>query len=177
MKAELQCENSKVVLTVDGKPFTEYRYGHYVCRPYFYPVLTSSGQPLTRGYPVESIEGETDDHFHHRGMWVAHGEVNGFDLWQEIPGHGCMLQRGDPEVGVNGGSAYLKGVVDWLGPEGEQLLEEERSIRVWATDDYRLIDHRSDLKAEFGDVCLGDTKEAGASSTSQSNTFTESFCG
>ena len=65
---QLQSQNFKAVVTIDGELFTAYRYGHFVCRPYFYPVLTPGGQRLTRGCLTEEIEGETDDHFHHRSI-------------------------------------------------------------------------------------------------------------
>ena len=159
--AQLQAEDFKVVVTADGKPFTEYRYGHFVCRPYFYPVLTPDGQRLTRGYPVETFEGETDDHYHHRGIYGAHGDVNGHDLWMEKEGHGSLLQRGIPEVGDEDGVVSISGIVDWFGCEGEKLLEEARGIRIAGEGDIRIIDHRSELRAVHGAVRFGDTKEGG----------------
>ena len=161
IQAQLNTDDFKVAVTVDGIPFTEYRYGHYVCRPYFYPVLTPDGQRLTRGYPAEKVEGETDDHYHHRGIYVAHGEVNGNDLWAEGEGHGCMLQRGDPEVTETDGAVSISGIVDWFGCEGERLLEEARDIRMWDEGAMRVIDHRSQMRALYGDVNFGDTKEGG----------------
>ena len=161
IEAELQTQNSKVAVTVDGKPFTEYRYGHFVCRPFFYPVLTPDGQRLTRGHPMETVEGESDDHYHHRGLYVAHGDVNGHDLWMEQEGHGTMLQRGDPEVSGRDGVVSISGIVDWFGAEGEPLLEEAREIRLSADDRLRVIDHRSELRAVHGDANFGDTKEGG----------------
>ena len=160
MEIELQPHNSKAVVSIDGKLFTEYRYGHSVCRPYFYPVLTPDGQRLTRGYPAERFDGETDDHYHHRGIYVAHGLVNGVDLWGEGEGHGSMLQRGDPEV-TGGDTSTIDGIVDWFAPEGERLLEERRSIAIRTEGDLRIIDHESDLCANHGDVTFGDTKEGG----------------
>lgn len=157
----LEPENFKAVVTVDGKLFTEYRYGHYMCRPYFYPVLTPDGQRLTRGYPVEVIEGENHDHYHHRSIYVAHGLVNGHNLWDEGTGHGAMLQRGEPVVGTVGGAATIDGVVDWFGPEGQRLLEERRTIQIRAEGALRITDHRSAFRARYGPVTFGDTKEGG----------------
>lgn len=158
---QLQPEAAKAVISIDGQPFTEYRYGHYVCRPYFYPTLTPDGQRLTRGYPVEELDGENQDHYHHRGIYVAHGLVNGFNLWDEGTGHGAMLQRGEPVVGVSAGTANIDGIVDWFGPEGQKLLEERRTISIHPKGDLRVIDHRLELRARYGDVTFGDTKEGG----------------
>lgn len=157
----LEPENSKAVIHIGNKLFTEYRYGHYVCRPYFYPVLTPEGQRLTRGYPVDKIEGENHDHYHHRSIYVAHGLVNGHNLWSEEAGHGAMLQRGEPVVGKVGEVVTIDGMVDWFGPEGQRLLEERRSIWVRAEGELRIMDHRSELRAKYGDVTFGDTKEGG----------------
>ena len=158
---QLDTDAAKAVVSVDGTLFTEYRYGHYVCRPYLFPVLTPGGQRLTRGYPAEEVEGENQDHYHHRGIYVAHGLVNGVNLWDESTGHGAMLQRGDPEVGVADGVGSIDGIVDWFGPEGERLLEEQRSIRIAAEGELRILDHRSEMRMKYGDVTFGDTKEGG----------------
>lgn len=158
---QLRADEFKAVVIVDGNLFTEYRYGHFVCKPYLYPVLTSDGQRLTRGYPAEQFEGETDDHYWHRSIYVSHGLVNGYNLWDEHLDHGAMLQRGHPVVGVAGDKAEIDGIVDWLGPEGQRLLEERRSIAIRGNGQLRVLDHRSEFRALYGDVVFGDTKEGG----------------
>lgn len=161
---QLERDGFRAVVTVDGKPFTEYRYGHYVCRPCFYPVLTPTGQRLTRAYPFEDVAGENQDHYHHRSLYTAHGAVNGFNLWDEGTsgcGHGAMLQRGQPRVAVAGGAATIAGTVDWFAPTGQRLLEEARSFRIQAEGDLRILDQKSVLRARYGDVTFGDTKEGG----------------
>jgi len=161
IEARLDADRSAVAVTIDGKLFTEYRYGHYVCRPFLYPILTPGGERLTRAFPVEDIEGENQDHPHHRGLYVAHGLVNGCNLWDEQIGHGAMLQRGDPSVTQDGNAVRIDGTVDWFGSEGQRLLVEQRSIRICASDDLRVIDHTSELHAAYEDVTFGDTKEGG----------------
>ncbi|MDA0334648.1 MAG: PmoA family protein [bacterium] len=161
---QLQSAAGKAVVTIGGKLFTEYVYGHYICRPCLYPVLTPDGQRLTRAYPFEDVAGENQDHFHHRSIYTAHGLVNGFNLWDENvagPGHGSMLQRGEPRVSVDDGVAHIDGTVDWYGPGGQQLLEERRRISIQADGDLRVIDQSSELRALYGEVVFGDTKEGG----------------
>jgi hypothetical protein len=158
---QLHPDEYKATIAVDGSLFTEYRYGHFVCKPYLYPVLTPDQQRLTRGFPTEKFEGETDDHYWHRSIYVAHGLVNGYNLWDEHLDHGAMLQRGEPVVGVRGDSAEIDGMVDWFGPEGQRLLEERRTITIRAEGPFRILDHRSELRALYGEVVFGDTKEGG----------------
>ena len=158
---ELKADECKAVITIDGKLFTEYRYGHYVCRPYFYPLYTPDGQGLTRAYPAEDVEGENQDHYHHRSVYTAHGLVNGYNLWDEGTDHGAMLQRGEPVVGVVDGVATIDGIVDWFGPEGQKLLHERRSVSISIDGELRVFDQRSEFRALYGDVTFGDTKEGG----------------
>ena len=161
---QLRPGDGKAAVTIDGKPFTEYVYGHYICRPCFHPVLTPTGQRLTRAYPFEDVEGERQDHPHHRSIYTAHGMVNGFNLWDEGNkglGHGAMLQRGEPEVGIEDDAATIEGLVDWYGPGGQKLLEEARAYTIRAEGDLRVLDQRSELRARHGDVTFGDTKEGG----------------
>ena len=161
MDIQLHPEENKAVVTVDGALFTEYRYGHYACRPYLYPLKTADGQGLTRAYPMEDVEGEKQDHYHHRSVYTAHGLVNGYNLWDESTDHGAMLQRGQPVVGTVDDVAHIDGIVDWYGPEGQKLLEERRSISIRAEGDLRIIDQRTELRAVHGAVTFGDTKEGG----------------
>ncbi len=158
---QLQPELARAVVTVDGRLFTEYRYGHYACRPFFYPLLTSGGQRLTRAWPVENVPGENQDHYHHRSVYTAHGLVNGYNLWDENTGHGAMLQRGEPVVGVEADVARIDGIIDWFGPDGQRLLEEWREYRLSAEGDLRVLDQRSEFRARYGAVTFGDTKEGG----------------
>ncbi len=161
IEVALKAEKDVVEVTIDGKIFTEYRYGHYACRPFLYPMQTPGGIPLTRGFPVDNIDGENQDHYHHRSVYTAHGLVNGFNLWDESIDHGVMLQRGQPAVGMVGEVAQIDGIVDWFGPNGEPLIEERRTIQIRAEGLLRILNHSSEFRACHGDVKFGDTKEGG----------------
>lgn len=161
---QLSSDAGKVSVTIDGKPFTEYIFGHYICRPALYPVLTPDGTGLTRAYPFEEVEGENQDHYHHRSIYSAHGLVNGYNLWDEGVGglgHGSMLQRGEPKVGVVDAAAQIEGIVDWFGPGGQPILEEQRNLTIATDGELRIIDQSSELRAKYSDVTFGDTKEGG----------------
>ena len=63
--------NQKVNVLNDGK----------TPKPVLYPVITKSGKKITRGFPIEPVEGERVDHPHHVGIWFNYGDVNGLDFW------------------------------------------------------------------------------------------------
>src|SRR5690348_11345246 len=78
--------NEKISVEIDGKPFTDFYVGPETNKPYLHPLRTADGKVVTRGYPMTSdIPGEAHDHPHHRGLWFAHGDVNGYNFWANEP--------------------------------------------------------------------------------------------
>lgn len=162
----------RVLVTVDGEPFTEYRPGGEADGgghlPYLYPVYGPGGQALTRNWPMAESEGEERDHPHHRSLWFAHGAVGladgskRHDFWTGRDGsaivHEKILAAESGEAGV------LQTANAWIAPDGEEMLREERTMTFHAGafdtgQAWRAIDF--DLRLQAGDaaVLLGDTKE------------------
>src|SRR5260370_8091575 len=75
----------RISVEIDGKPYTEYFLSADGNKPYIYPLRTASGILVTRHYPMEEVAGETHDHPHHRGMFFAHGDINGVNFWATEP--------------------------------------------------------------------------------------------
>jgi len=73
--------NRKVDVTVDGKPFPSYIWPTTLKKPVLYPLHSAKGTVVTRGFPLDPHPGERADHPHHVGLWFNHGDVNGFDFW------------------------------------------------------------------------------------------------
>ena len=74
----------RVDVTIDGKPFTSYLWPSTQKKPVLYPLLSANGTAVSRGYPLEPRQGERTDHPHHAGLWFNHGDVNGFDFWNNL---------------------------------------------------------------------------------------------
>src|SRR5690606_28605643 len=70
----------RVDITIDGKPFTSYIYPDELMKPVLYPIRTSTGTLITRGWPMEPRPGERVDHPHHVGLWFNYGDVNNLDF-------------------------------------------------------------------------------------------------
>jgi hypothetical protein len=151
----------RVVVTVDGEPFTEYRFAG-ARFPYFFPVLGPGGVPLTRAYPmVPDRPDEEQDHPHHRGLWFTHGDVNGVDFWADGAGKGRIEHARFLELRGGADEGVIRSANRWVAPDGRVLLTDERTHRVHRAGPGRWLDFTATLTAPAdGDgVTLGDTKE------------------
>jgi len=153
-----------VRVDVRGDRFADYRYSG-VARPYLSPLAGPFGAAVTRRWPMEESPLEKHDHPHHKGCWVAWGDVNGADNWSEQPGHGFVKhQRFDD---VSGGAVFgrLAAVNHWTDRDGRKLMTEEREYRFYDTPrGARFFDLAVTFLADEGDVRFGDTKEGGIAS-------------
>ena len=75
----------RIAVEIDGKPYTSFFLSPDGNKPYVYPLSTAAGIVVTRHYPMEEFAGETHDHPHHRGLFFAHGDVNGYNFWATEP--------------------------------------------------------------------------------------------
>jgi hypothetical protein len=178
-----QIKKTKSGLTVnyDGELFTKYVIDQSN-KPYLYPVIGPTGKPMTRAYPMETIEGEQHDHPHHRSLWFGHQGVGGFDSWHEALTIEERFRKKKPEdkekamavlastkhvsfrvISFGPKRAVIESVNDYVGSDGKKLMSDERKITLTATKGTRVIDFDITLIASHGDVKLDDKKDAGFS--------------
>jgi len=151
----------KLSLNLPEGLFSEYHVDEGA-RPFLWPVLGPGNVPLTRAFPMQQIEGETQDHPHHRSLWSAFDEVNEVNNWAETPGHGYTRHQEFKDLVEGPVFGGFTGVGKWTSAEGEPVLDETRTIRLYnAGDESRLLDYTLVLTASYGDVTFNDTKEAG----------------
>jgi hypothetical protein len=157
--------DKRVDVMIDGKLFTSYWWPDTVYKPILYPILTSAGTAITRGFPIKPRAGERRDHMHQVGNWLNYGNVNGYDFW----GNGSEGKRN-----VNGGQIkHLKieklspgngegsmfTTASWIDPSGKELLAERTEFHFIAKGSTRIIDRIATLTATNGAVSMKDTKE------------------
>lgn len=154
----LEKSNEGVTVKVDGKLVTRY-ITKSEAKPILWPLIGPTGKEMTRGYPMRpATKDERSDHPHHRSFWFTHGSVNGVDFWSENPNHGNIIHR--EFVKIEGGrQAVIVTRNDWIGPGGEKVCEDERTLSFGANDEARWIDVDLVVKANPGNVTFGDTKE------------------
>ena len=159
--------DKRVDITIDGKPFTSYIYPDEIKKPALYPLRTSDGTLITRGWPLDPRPGERVDHPHHVGMWLNYGNVNGLDFWNnstDIPAekrdhYGTVKHRSVNKMQADNDKAVLEVTADWQKPDGANLLREDTRYIFSGTGNMRTIERITTLSALKEDVAFKDNKE------------------
>ena len=154
----------KVDVKLNGELFTSYHYGESLARPFLHPVIGPFGKPITRRLATDQDDEKDFDHFHHRGLWMTHGEVNDVDNWMEKEGHGRTAHKSFTALESGGVHGTIAAASQWEDKDGNKILEETYSARIFNLSSPRIIDLRLALNASERDVKFGDTKEGGMAS-------------
>jgi hypothetical protein len=155
--------DGQLSVSIAGEHFSTYHFGSDVVRPYFYPLIGPSGKSVVRNFPmIADVPGETQDHPHHKGLYVAHGDVNGTDNWSEGPSHCTMRHAGFTRLVSGPVYGAFDETVEWLDREARVVLTETRRVTVFNLGvDERVLDVSLRFNAGSGTVTFGDTKEGG----------------
>jgi hypothetical protein len=160
-------ERDALVVKINGQLFTRYVFAG-APKPYCWPIVGPTGDPITRAYPMETIEGEKQDHHHQRSLWFTHGLVNGVDFWSETDKSGRQVHRKFEAVESGDSVGRIRAVTDWLAPDGTKVCEDTRELRFYgrtaginpaARDADRVMDFDVTIRASEGPLTFGDTKE------------------
>ncbi len=157
----------KVDVMVDGELFTSFIYPDTLDKPVLFPINTSQGNTITRGWPLAPKSGERFDHPHHIGLWFNYGDVNGLDFWNNsyaIPAdkkanYGHIVLTKINSISATGSTGKLEVTQEWKNEGGETLLEEKTTFIFNAEDSNRSIERISTLKAINEAVSFTDNKE------------------
>ena len=175
---DLKRTDDTISVTIGGKPFGAYYFAHDSPKPYFSPLRSAQGTIVTRGWPmVKDIPGESHDHPHHRGMFFAHGNMNGIDFWGEgtpstaaQTAHGTLYSSEELPKGrtvfrqleqATGGpdAGRIRAGFDLVGPDGKKIAEETQAYTLRGDSTSRTVDCEFIIRATAGPVKMGDTKE------------------
>jgi len=155
----LQETDEGVRVAIDDETFTVYRWEDLE-KPILYPVIGPHDLPMTRNYPMQDAPNEERDHRHHQSLWFGHGDVNGVTFWNTQRDPSGVIEHREIVAMRDGNPGVLKTKSDWVGPEGEVLCSDTRTIRFGASEGDRYIDFMVTIHAPAEtDVTLGDTKE------------------
>jgi hypothetical protein len=161
----VKAEEKKIDIIIDGKLFTTFCWPDNVYKPILYPVFTSEGTEITRGFPLKPREGEQNDHIHQVGIWFNYGNVNGIDFWgngyrgiKEPNGGEIRHLRIEKPNGGKGEGSFVS-FETWIGPKGKELLSEKTEYHFIGKGSVRIIDRITTLTAADTTIQLKDSKE------------------
>ncbi len=149
----------RVRIEIGGRHFSDYLHAGWP-KPCLYPILDADGTAYTRDFPFRKNPAEVPDHDWHRGVWFAHGAVNGHDLWRELPERKTGRIRLERIVETRDGPTGLLRVRSlWETADGKPLLTDETTLRIARSGAVTRLDYDVRLLATHGPVTLGDTEE------------------
>jgi hypothetical protein len=134
-KVKAKIEKEQVVVNVDGKLFTCYKFAGSQKYPYFWPV----NGPLSG----KSITTETSEPYpHHHSLFFGCDRVNSGNYWQDVNERGQILSQG-PKIAEASGEIVLIDTCLWKQPGKEPVIEDTRQITICApSEKLRIIDFK-----------------------------------
>jgi Methane oxygenase PmoA len=159
-------DQKKIIITVEGKPFTQFIYPDTLEKHTLYPIYASDGQVITRGFPVNPMPGDPTDHPHHLGLWFNYEKVNGLDFWNNSYNikpdrkHLYGWIKVDSILQTKtGNKGELKVSSIWHDQQKDVLLRETTQFIFSADKDKRIIDRITTLTAVMDTVRFTDVKD------------------
>ena len=145
--------DDQVSFLVQGVERLRWHFGSKYPRPFFFPLVGSSGLSLTRmGHPG------APDHDHHRSIWFAHHKVLGVDFWSDKTEARIRQKRwlayqdGDDE-------ALMAVELGWYdGHDPQELLDQQLIVAVRPADEGQtLVELQSTFTPKAKSLELGQT--------------------
>lgn len=158
-KEQVKVAVGKQANTIDvfigDKLFTTFLYPDTLEKPVLYPIYTSGGTMVTRGFPLRSKTGDPTDHPHHIGLWFNYENVNGLDFWNNsfaIPqdkkkNYGWIKTDKILET-TSGEKGMLSYHAKWTDQQNNVLLQETTMFEFSAMGNQRIIDRTTTLRAD-----------------------------
>ncbi len=115
----------QIVVTVDGKLFTCYKFAPSQKYPYFWPVNgPASGKSIT----TESSE----PYPHHHSLFFGCDRVNGGNYWQEGADRGQIVSHGAGIVEPAGDRVVIVDSCTWRQPGADPVIRDTRRMIITA---------------------------------------------
>ncbi|MBN2137868.1 MAG: PmoA family protein [Sedimentisphaerales bacterium] len=127
-------EKDKVVVTIEGKVFTCYKFSNSQKYPYFWPVNgPASGKSVTT---------ETSEPYpHHHSLFFGCDRVNGANFWQDTNERGQIISEGPEIIQAKGLKITFSDECLWRQGGAEPVIRDVRRVTIAApTEETRLID-------------------------------------
>jgi len=142
-------------VTIDGELFTRYVITDET-KPMLFPLLGPGQVPMTRSFPMEEVEGEANDHPHHKSVWLGHEVNDHVDFWANKGG--VIKNVGLTILNQSNDSLTVK--TQWINSSDDSVVCHVLTTMQFDWDDSsRWIDFQHTFHATDGDLKFIDTKE------------------
>ena len=175
LPVQLNRQGYQIDVVMGGKPFTTYYFDPAIAKAYLQPLRSAQGTIVTRGFPIGEVVPREHWHDsglepHQRPLYFAHGDIDGLDFWGEgafqkfyhgepRQDRGRMVLRKVDEVQGGQDSGTVRATFDLVDPNKRPIASETQTFTFSGDDQSRTIDCEFVIRAEYGPVDFGDTKE------------------
>ena len=157
-QVELSKSDQKIDVKIDGKLFTRYLYSDDQPKPVLVPVRTPAGIEVNRRNPLIKMQGGSDDHPHHVGLFFAVDQVNGTNFWKNSK-TSPQIKHISIDSMKSGETGILSTTSQWINENGQPLLQEKRTMKFLTGKDENHIDIKIGLTALEEKVVFVDIEE------------------
>ncbi len=174
-----QEESGDIAINIDGDLFTRYVTTDKVTNKcYFWPIIGPGGVKMTRAFPMRNVEGEKQDHPHHRSVCFGLQNAGGFNTWHErltftrngkvdekkLASTGRQVHTKVTKAEASGNSATLVVECDNVTPNGNVYMRQTRKVRFHVAEDgARVMDIEIVLKGVKDSIAVVGKKDSGLS--------------
>ena len=158
--------HQRVVVTIDGKPFTSYIWPSSLKKPVLYPLSATKGSPLREAILSSRVPTNVSTIRITPDLWFNYGNVNGFDFWNNSDAikpedrskmgtihHKAILST---KSGVEQGELTVDSI--WTTGQNTDILEQTTRYIFARRDHARVVDLVITLKA-LDQAVFSDNKE------------------
>lgn len=152
---------SSMDVSINGKNFATYVWeDQLIPRPHFKQVTAPNGIQVTRRYPTDPVVNkDNDDHAtYHPGIWLAFGDINGFDFWRNSARVRHLEFVVEPEVNENMGHFTVRNVYE---SDDTVVCYETCRYEIRSTPHGYLLSSYSSFEMAEGEFAFGDQEEMG----------------
>ena len=173
----MQEPTGDIAIYIDDQLFTRYVTSDTVTNKcYFWPIIGPGGIKMTRAYPMQDIEGEKQDHPHHRSVCFGLHSADGFNTWHEVltftkngkvdphkAAHlGQQVHTKVSKAEASGNSATLIVESENVAPKGESYMRQTRTMDFHVADNgSRVMDIEIVLQGIQDTITIHDMKDSG----------------
>ena len=157
----LRKRGSGVEILVDRKVVTRYVPGdEKTPRPFFEPLLTTTGKQVTRNRPPVEGQDAADHSDMHPGLWLSFGDISGNDYWRLKSRVEFIELLGIPATLDHVG--HFAARHRYHAADGkEPIAEETMRVRVHAVEHGYRLEILSEFRPLQEQMDLGDQEEMG----------------